>query len=130
MITKQLENIMNQYKITKTNNILYGTNIPMPNLVVPTGRKTYIRFDETEKYFFYFDESGITIYSIDGENHMKIEWSEVEDFKIKHAFIVGKMMIRTKENTYKFQLNRFVIGCPWIKKNTRYLENNHYFYLK
>ena len=61
---------------------------------------------------------------------MKIEWKEVEDFKIKHVFIIGKMMIRTKENSYKFQLNRFVIGCPWIKINTRYLEENHYFYQK
>lgn len=130
MITKQLEVIINQYKITKTNNILYGTNIPMPNAIVPTGRKTYIRFDETKKYFFYFDEDGITIYSIDGKDYMKIEWKEVEDFKIKHVFIIGKMMIRTKENSYKFQLNWFVIGCPWIKINTRYLEENHYFYQK
>lgn len=128
MINQQLENIINQYKITKTNNILYGTNIPMPNRIIPTGRKTYIRFDETEKYFFYFDEEGITIYSLDGKNSEKIDWKEVKDFKVKHVLILGKMTIQTKDNTYKFQLNRFVIGCPWIKINTRYLEENHYFY--
>lgn len=37
-------------------------------------------------------------------------------------------MIKTKDNTYNFQINRFVIGCPWIKENTRYLESNNYFY--
>lgn len=52
MINKQLENIISKYNITKTNNIIYGTNIPMPNRVVPTPWKTYIRFDKTEKFFF------------------------------------------------------------------------------
>lgn len=45
MINEQLENIINKYKITKVENIIYGTNIPMPNLVIPTPIKTYIRFD-------------------------------------------------------------------------------------
>jgi len=130
MINKQLELIIEKYKITKTQNIIYGTNIPMPNMIIPTGRKTFIRFDETEKYFFYFDEKGITIYSFDGEDYAKIDWSEVKDFKVKHVSILGKMTVQTKENTYKFQLNRFVIGCPFIKINTRYLEENHYFYQK
>jgi len=127
VITKQLKSIIEKYKITKTNNILYGTNIPMPNMVIPTGRKTYIRFDETRKYFFYFDEEGITIYSLDGENFLKIDWEEIQSFQVRHVLILGKMTIETKENTYKFQLNRFVIGCPWIKMNTKFLEDNHYF---
>ena len=128
MITKQLEEIIAKYKITKTNNIIYGTNIPMPNMVLPTGRKTIIRFDETEKYFFYFDEKGITIYPIDGETLASIPWNQVQDFKIKHVFILGKMTIKTETGVYKFQLNRFVFGCPWININTRYLETNNYFY--
>ena len=41
------------------------------------------------------------------------------------------MTIKTTDNnTYKFQINRMVIGCPWIKNNTRYLEKNNYFYNK
>ncbi len=36
MITKQLEKVIEKYKITQTNNIIYGTNIPMPNKVIPT----------------------------------------------------------------------------------------------
>ncbi len=130
MITKQLETVIEQYKITKTKNILYGTNIPMPNMVIPTGIKTYIRFDETEKYFFYFDEQGITIYPISGESSANIPWTQVENLQVKHISILGKMTIQTKEGTYQFQLNRFVLGCPWIKINTRYLEENHYFYQK
>ncbi len=129
-INKQLEYITSKYKITKTSNILYGTNIPMPNMVVPTPWKTYIRFDKSEYYFFYFDEEGITIYSIDGENYAKIGWNEITDFKISHVFILGKMTIKTRENTYKFQLNRFVIGCPWLGINRKYLEEKNYFYHK
>ncbi len=130
MITKQLEMVIEKYKITKTNNIIYGTNIPMPNMVLPTPWKTYIRFDKTEYYFFYFDEEGITIYTRDGEASATILWSDVEDFKISHVFIIGKMTIKTGGKTYKFQLNRYVIGCSWIPINTRYLESNHYFYNK
>lgn len=48
MITEQLENVIKKYKITETDNIIYGTNIPMPNRVIPTPWKTYIRFDETQ----------------------------------------------------------------------------------
>lgn len=51
MIAKQLEEIIEKYKITKTNNIIYGTNIPMPNMILPTPWKTYIKFDQTEYYF-------------------------------------------------------------------------------
>lgn len=130
MITRQLEAIIAKYKITKTKNIIYGTNIPMPNLILPTPWRTYIRFDESERYFFYFDEVGIVIYETEGENFVSIPWSQVSDFKVKHVFILGKMTIKVNENTYHFQLNRFVIGCPWIGINTRYLEENHYFYNK
>lgn len=42
MITKQLENVIEKYKITETNNIIYGTNIPMPNRVLSTPWKIYI----------------------------------------------------------------------------------------
>lgn len=130
MITKQLENIIEKYKITETDNIIYGTNIPMPNTVIPTPWKTYIKFDQTEYYFFLFNEKGITIYPTNGETYAVIPWNEVEDFKISHIFILGKMTIKTKQAKYNFQINRFVFGCPWIKKNTEYLEGNNYFYTK
>lgn len=114
MITKQLEAILEKYKITKTKNIIYGTNIPMPNCILPTPWKTYINFEESAYYFFYFDEIGIAIYERDGEKFVKIPWEEVKDFKVSHVFILGKMTIQIGTNTYHFQLNRFVFGCPWI----------------
>ena len=128
MITKQLENVIEKYKITDTDAIIYGTNIPMPNKVIPTPWKTYIRFDEAEYYFFHFSEKGITIYPTNGETCATISWKDVTDFKISHVFILGKMTIKTKSDVYHFQINRFVIGCPWIGKNTKYLEGNRYFY--
>ena len=128
MLTKQLEYIIDKYKITKTNNIIYGTNIPMPNMVLQTPWRTYIKFDRTERYFFYFDENGITIYSINGEDYAMIPWSEVQDFKMQHVSIIGKMTIKTADYEYKFQINRMVIGCSWIKRNREYLESKHYFY--
>lgn len=130
MITKQLENIIEKYKITKTNNIIYGTNIPMPKAVIPTPWNTYIKFDKTEYYFFYFDDEGIKIYLLNGEGYGSILWSNVIDFKISKFLIIGKMTIKTKDFTYKFQLNRRVISSPWIGKNTKYLEENNYFYPK
>lgn len=130
MINKQLEEIISKYKITKINNIIYGTNIPMPNRVIPTPWKTYIKFDKTEKFFFYFDEEGITIYPIDGETYATILWKDIKKFKMCHIFILGKMTIKTEDNEYKFQINRMVIGCPWIKKNRKYLEKYTYFYKK
>lgn len=127
-INKQLEEVIEKYKIVETDNIIYGTNIPMPNMVIPTPWKTYIKFDETETYFFYFNEMGITIYPTSGETYATIPWEEVTDFKISHISILGKMTIKTKEHTYKFQINRMVIGCPWIQRNTKFLEGNNYFY--
>lgn len=129
-ITEQLNNVIEKYNIEKTNNIIYGTNIPMPNAVVPTPWKTYIKFDQTEFYFFYFDEKGIKIYTINGEGYIEIPWQDVKEFKISHVAIIGKMTIKTELDTYKFQINRFVIGCPWIKTNTKYLESVKYFYTK
>ncbi len=129
MITKKLEDIIKKYKICDTDNIIYGTNIPMPNMIIPTPFKTYIRFDKSEYYFFHFNNKGITIYPIDGETYAIIPWNDVIDFKINHIFIIGKMTIKTKDNVYKFQINRFVFGCPWIKNNTRNLERNNYFYI-
>ncbi len=128
MITEKLEKIIEKYQIIDTDSIIYGTNIPMPNLIIPTPWNTYIRFEKTQYYFFRFDEKGITIYPINGQTYATILWDQIIDFKIKHIFILGKMTIKTKENTYKFQLNRFVFGCPWITKNTKYLEGNHYFH--
>lgn len=130
MITKQLEAVIEKYKITKLSNIIYGTNIPMPNRIIPTPWKTYIRFDKSEFYFFYFDEKGINIYPIDGSPYATFSWDDVEDFKISHISILGKMTIKTKDGVFKFQINRFVFGCPWIKPNTKYLEENNYFYKK
>lgn len=130
MINKQLEEIISKYKITKINNIIYGTNIPMPNRVIPTPWKTYIRFDKTEKFFFHFDEEGITIYPIDGETYATILWKDIKKFKMSHISILGKMTIKTEDSEYKFQINRMVIGCPWIKKNRKYLEEYNYFYKK
>lgn len=56
--------------------------------------------------------------------------ADVIDFKISHILILGKMTIKTKDDTYKFQINRFVVGCPWIKTNIQYLESVNYFYNK
>lgn len=130
MITEQLDKVIEKYKITETNNIIYGTNIPMPNKVIPTPWKTYIRFDQTEYYFFYFDKKGITLYPTNGETYATIPWEQVTDFKISHILMLGKMTIKTNDNEYKFQINRFVVGCPWIKTNTQYLESVNYFYNK
>lgn len=130
MINQKLEEIISKYKISKTNNIIYGTNIPMPNLVIPTPWKTYMRFDASEFYFFYFDTEGITIYPLNKEEYAIIPWKEIIDFKISHFLIIGKMTIKTPTATLKFQINRTVIGCPWIKTNTKYLEENNYFYPK
>lgn len=130
MINKELENIIKKYEITNTKNIIYGTNIPMPNKILITPNKTRINFEQTEKYFFYFDEEGITIYLINGEDYVHLLWNEITDFKMTHISILGKMTIKTKEDTYKFQINRMVIGCPWIKENRKYLESRNYFYKK
>jgi len=128
MINKELEELIKKYKITNTKNIIYGTNIPMPNKVLITPNKTRISFETTEKYFFYFDEQGITIYLLDGKDCMHLPWEEITDFKMTHISILGKMTIKTKSDTYKFQINRMVIGCPWIKENRKYLESKNYFY--
>lgn len=130
MITKQLEEVIKKYNIKDVNNIIYGTNIPMPNKIIITPWKTSIRLDETKFYFFLFNDDGITLYSRDGSEYGVISWKDVVDFKIKHIFILGKMTIKTKDDTYSFQINRFVFGCPWIKNNTKYLEKNNYFYKK
>ena len=108
MITKLLEKVIEKYKITERNNIIYGTNIPMPNKVIPTPWKTYIKFDETQFYFFLFNSKGITLYTRDGENYATILWEDIVDFKISHVFILGKMKIKTRDNIYNFQINRFV----------------------
>jgi len=129
MITEKLNNLINKYQIMKTRNIIYGTNIPMPKAVIPTPFKTYIRFDESRYYFFYFDEKGITIYDVDGESYAFISLNDVYNFKVSHIFILGKMTIKLKnKQTLKFQINRYVVECPWIKTNTKYLESYNYFY--
>lgn len=129
-INEHLDNIIKKYGITDTDCIIYGTNIPMPNRIIPTPWKTYIRFDKTEYYFFRFDLRGISVYPINGEPYASILWSDITDFKIKHILILGKMTIKTNAGVFKFQLNRNVIGCPWIKENTRHLESVNYFYDK
>lgn len=130
MINKEFEELIEKQHITKTSNIIYGTNIPMPKAVIPTPWKTYINFEESQGYFFFFDERGITLYPLHRDDFVTIPWTEIEDFKIKHIFIIGKMTIKTKDATYKFQINRKVIGCPWIRENTEYLESYNYFYNK
>lgn len=130
MITKDLENVIAKYNIQEVDNIIYGTNIPMPHGVLLTPTKTYIKLDQTEFYFFLFNEKGITLYTRDGRDSATILWNDVVDFKISHVAIIGKMTIKTKDTTYSFQLNRFVVGCPWIKKNTKFLESHNYFYNK
>ncbi len=130
MVNEEYEELLEKQNITKTSNIIYGTNIPMPKQIIVTPKKTNINFEETQGYFFYFDEKGITLYPLHRDDYAIIHWEEVEDFKIKHVLIIGKMTIKTKNATYKFQINRKVIGCPWIKENTKYLESYNYFYNK
>lgn len=130
MLNKQLEEVIEKFKITKTDNIIYGTNIPMPNRIIPTPWKTYIRFDESRYYFFLFDEKGISIYPTDGETCATIHWEDIVDFKVSHIFILGKMTIKTETDTFTFQLNRFVFGCFWIGRNTKHLEQYNYYYPK
>lgn len=130
MITDQLNKVIEKYEISKTQNIIYGTNIPRLNAVIPTPWRTYLSFEKSEFYFFYFDELGIKIYLINAEGYVEIPWDDILEFEISHLSIVGKMVIKTKDDTYKFQINRFVVGCPWIKTNTKYLESVNYFYNK
>lgn len=128
MINKALGKIIEKYNVKDTKNIIYGTNIPMPKVVIPTPWATYINFEKVEYYFFYFSSEGVRIYPISGDGYIDIPWEDVLDFKMRHILIVGKMSIKTKDATYKFQINRAVIGCPWIRKNIKYLESVHYFY--
>lgn len=128
MINDDFKNLIKKYNITETDKIICGTNIPKIKKVIPTPWEPYISFEEGKYYFFKFNNEGITIYSLDGENSETIYWHNVTDFEVSHIFIVGKMKIRTKTDEYVFQLNRFVLGCPWVSKNTKYLESQNYFY--
>ncbi len=128
MVNGDLQKIIEKYHIVNTDNIIYGTNIPMPTAIIPTPWKTYIKFEKSEYYFFCFDEGGITLYLRDGSGYAVIPWSEIIDFKISKFLIIGKMTVTTKNYTLKFQINRFVFGCPWIGENTRFLEEHNYFY--
>lgn len=42
----------------------------------------------------------------------------------------SKMIIKTVNNTYKFEINTSVIGCPWAKENAKHLKDINYFYGK
>lgn len=90
MINKQYEELLSKFKITKTNNIIYGTNIPMPNMVIPTPWRTYIKFDKTYYYFFYFDEKGITIYPTTLEGSITISWDEEKILKLVISLFLEK----------------------------------------
>lgn len=127
MVNGDLQKVIEKYHIVSTDNIIYGTNIPMPTAIIPTPWKTYIKFEKSEYYFFSFDESGITLYLRDASAYAVIPWSEIIDFKISKFLIIGKMTVITKNYTLKFQLNRFVFGCPWIGENTKFLEEHNYF---
>ena len=50
---------------------------------------------------------------------------EVSDKKVLAA---GNITIKTKTDTYKFQINRCVLTSHKIRENTRYIEENNYFY--
>lgn len=127
-INDQLKKVTEKYGIARTDQILYGTNIPMPKAVLPTPWKTYLRFDQTEFYFFYFDERGFSLFTRDGEGSAFLSWSDITDFKVSYIGMIGKMTVKTADSTYKFQLNRFVFGCPWIGVNTRLLKSKGFFY--
>ena len=44
MINKRLEELIEKYKITKTSNIIFGTNYIKPKLIIPTPWKPYIKY--------------------------------------------------------------------------------------
>ena len=128
MINKRLEELIEKYKITKTSNIIFGTNYIKPKLIIPTPWKPYIKYTNLETYFLFFDTLGIIIYKTDTTLYKKISWQDVTYFKVKKVLAAGNITIKTKTDTYKFQINRCVLASHKIRENTRYIEENNYFY--
>ena len=130
MIDKQLSFIVDKYKITKTDNILYGSNNPKVKMVLPTPFGTHVKFNEIVYYFFYFDEEGIIFYPINGNDSFSIKWNNIDSFKMKRGLLTNKMIIIIDGKSFKFNINRFVLKSFWIRNNIIYLESNNYFYHK
>ena len=59
-----------------------------------------------------------------------LPWENITEFKFKNLLFGSKMIIKTANNTYKFEINTSVIGCPWAKENAKHLKEINYFYGK
>lgn len=127
-ITEKMNEIIDREKITKTSNIVYGANIPKVKSIIPTPWKSYIKFEETVIYFYYFDELGITLYPFKNDDKIFIPWEKIEKFKVKRTIMYRKMIIEINKVKYKFQITNKLIGCPWLGENIKFLESYNYFY--
>ncbi len=116
-----------KYKLMRTDNIIYGTNIPKVKFILPTPIGTEVVFEETKFFFFVFDEKGIRIITTDLKFEYFFKWEDIKDVKISKFLIIGKLSFVYNGNKFVFQLNRFVFGNQWISNNTKLLESNNYY---
>ena len=129
-INEELERIIKLNGITKRENILYGSNEAKVTGVSPTARGVKANFDDLQYFFFYFDEKGITLFPLYKDEYGLLPWENITEFKFKNLLFGSKMIIKTVNNTYKFEINTSVIGCPWVKENAKHLKEINYFYSK
>ena len=129
-INEELERITKLNGITKRENILYGSNEAKVTGVSPTARGVKANFDGLQYFFFYFDEKGITLFPLYKDEYGLLPWENITEFKFKNLLFGSKMIIKTANNTYKFEINTSVIVCPWAKENAKHLKEINYFYNK
>ncbi len=116
-----------KFGLQRDDNIIYGTNIPKIKFILPTLSGAETKFEDTEFFFFVFDEKGIRIITTNLLFEYFFCWEEIKNIKISKISIIGKLSFLYNGQKFKFQLNRFVFGNRWISKNTKFLEGNNYY---
>lgn len=124
---KSMLRAVQKYELLRTDNIIYGTNIPKIKFILPTLSGVETKFEDTQFFFFVFDEKGIRIITTNLLFEYFFKWEEIKNIKISKFFIIGKLSFLYNGKKFAFQLNRFVFGNPWISKNTKFLEDNNYY---
>lgn len=135
MLDEQLKELVKEFELKDEKAITFGHPKMKIQWILPLPGMMISSFDQFQPFFIYFDNTGITFFSLDLNNKYKVmgksfvAWSDLKSFNFKKRLIMeDEIQLQLNNGKLEMKIPKSKAMNPWVKENNEYLiEHNHFY---
>ena len=111
--------------------ILEQEGLSVEDLHCVYANKIHYGSSRASYFLLVFTKEGVSIWPIDAmgtlsRDKVLVTWDQVESYEWKKGLLAYKFLVKTKEQTYSFRVNRIMVGVSWQKEELQALLATNY----